>query len=194
MNAASFVNRWLVALAAVVAALQIGLLFSAIQGRASILRNGAEVVLKVQPVDPRDLLRGDYVRLGYDIGQLPAGLFSAPFPSDATRGQAVYVQLAPGAEGFHEAVAASFDPASLPAGEGRVMIRGAASSLPDAGNPVMVDYGIERFYLPEGEGRAIEEDMRQRSFTMKVAVSTSGDGQIKAFYDGERLLYAEPYY
>ena len=30
-----------------------------IVGRAAILRNGAEVLLRIQPVDPRDLLRGE---------------------------------------------------------------------------------------------------------------------------------------
>ena len=57
-----------------------------------------------------------------------------------------------------------------------------------------VDYGIERFYLPEGEGLEIERDMNTRNFFMKVAVGRSGTAQIKAFFDGDRQLYAEPLY
>ena len=56
----------LIAAAAAVAVLQVGFLSWMIAGRAAVLRDGAEVLLKVQPIDPRDLLRGDYVRLGYD--------------------------------------------------------------------------------------------------------------------------------
>ena len=57
--------------ACLVALGELGFLSWVIAGRAAILRNGQEVVLSVEPVDPRDLLRGDYVRFGYEIAQLP---------------------------------------------------------------------------------------------------------------------------
>jgi uncharacterized membrane-anchored protein len=59
---------------------------------------------------------------------------------------------------------------------------------------INVLYGIERFYVPEGEGRAIEDGMRERDFRMKVAVAGSGAAQIKSFHDDETMLYAEPFY
>lgn len=34
------------------------------------LRTGTEVILKTEPVDPRDLFRGDYVVLNYEISTL----------------------------------------------------------------------------------------------------------------------------
>lgn len=53
----------------------VGSLVVMIQGRAAILRDGTEIVLKTEPVDPRDLMRGDYVRLGYtDISSIDKGL------------------------------------------------------------------------------------------------------------------------
>ena len=61
-------------LAVLVAALQVGFLGWMIAGRAAILRDGAEALLKVEPIDPRDLLRGDYVRLGYEISRITARL------------------------------------------------------------------------------------------------------------------------
>src|SRR5258708_2650618 len=33
---------------------------------------GERIVLKVVPIDPRDVFRGDYVILGYEINRLPA--------------------------------------------------------------------------------------------------------------------------
>lgn len=187
--------RYLVAIALAIAAVQIGILGSMILTRASALRGGHEVTLEVRPVDPRDLLRGDYVVLGYDISSLPAALFEGQGAADAAE-RTVYVRLRQGEEGVAEAVAARFG--APPQGEprtGEVDIRGRTHVAPDAiGDFVPVDYGIERFYLPEGEGRPIEEGMRERPFRMKVAVSGDGTAQIKAFYDGDTLIYAEPIY
>ena len=46
------------------ALVQVALLTVMIVDRVQILRDGKEVTLKSRPVDPRDLLRGDYVVLG----------------------------------------------------------------------------------------------------------------------------------
>ena len=57
-----------------------------------------------------------------------------------------------------------------------------------------VQYGIDRYYLPEGEGRAIEADMRERPFAVLVAVGSDGTPQIKALMDGDKVLFEEPLY
>jgi uncharacterized membrane-anchored protein len=49
------------------ALVQIALLAVMVADRVRILRDGTEVTLQTRPVDPRDILRGDYVVLGYDI-------------------------------------------------------------------------------------------------------------------------------
>jgi uncharacterized membrane-anchored protein len=59
---------------------------------------------------------------------------------------------------------------------------------------INVQYGLERFYVPEGEGRAIEQGLGERQFTMRIAVGENGDPQIKALYDGDTPLYSEPLY
>lgn len=45
-------------------------LFAVMQNE-KIFFAGDEILLKVQPVDPRDFLRGQYVQLKYDIGTIP---------------------------------------------------------------------------------------------------------------------------
>lgn len=190
-------RRWLVLAAVAVAAVQIGFLISMIAGRAAVLRNGQEVVLSVEPVDPRDLLRGDYVTLTYNISRLPAALF-AEVPEQPARsrgGRAVFVRLKADEDGVFQPVAARFDvrPETSP-DEGEVDIRGETRSNPQRRQPIFVRYGVERFYVPEGEGRQIEQDLRERSFRMKVAVGRDGVAQIKSFHDGETMLYAEPLY
>lgn len=190
----------LVLAALAVAIVQIGFLASAIFSRAAVLRDGRDVVLEVTPIDPRDLLRGDYVILGYPISQLETSLFGQPLPveDDDARGNdlTVFVRLKPGDDGTWQAIAARLDewPAGAPAPD-EVELRGTMRPLWSAGQAqVGVRYGIERYYVPEGEGRAIETDMRERPFRVKIAVAANGTGQIKALYDGDTMLYEEPAY
>lgn len=190
----------LVLAALAVAIVQIGFLASAIFSRAAVLRDGREVLLEVTPIDPRDLLRGDYVILGYTITQLETALFSDPPPVEGDDvgldDQTVFVRLKPDGDGVWQAIAARVGerPATV-AGPDEVDLRGAMRPLWSSGQEqVSVRYGIERYYVPEGEGRAIEADMRERPFRVKVAVAADGVGQIKALYDGDTMLYEEPAY
>ncbi len=186
-------RRWLLPVAIAVALAQIGFLFSMISGRAAILRDGREVTLAVEPVDPRDLLRGDYVVLGYNISQLPADLFHGG-PPDQSR--VVFVRLKQTDGDVWEPVSARYGarPEPEPA-DGEVDIKGRAEVgvVPET-FAVRVVYGIERFYVPEGEGREIEAGLGARAFRMKVAVARDGTAQIKSFHDGDTMLYAEPVY
>lgn len=184
--------------AAIIVALgQIGFLSWIIAGRAAVLRSGREIVLKVEPVDPRDLLRGDYVTLSYNISRVPAGLFpEQPAQEEADADRTVFVRLKPDQNGVFQPVAARYEakPEGAPA-QDEVDIRGSTHGRWAANTHfVSVDYGIERFYVPEGEGRAIESNLAERTFRMKVAVGEDGTAQIKSFHDGETMLYAEPLY
>lgn len=182
--------------AVLISVLQIGFLSWNIAGRAAVLRDGQEVLLKVQPVDPRDLLRGDYVRLGYDISTIPAALFVPPLSGDGDYEEhPVWVLLHKQDDDHFAAKSAAFDRAALPAAEaGEVVIRGVASGRPFPEGTTTVDYGLERFYLPEGEGRPIETDMRERPFSVVAAVADNGSAQIKRFLDGTTVLFEEPLY
>lgn len=187
----------LVISAIVLALAQIGFLSWIIAGRAAILRDGHEVLLKVEPVDPRDLLRGDYVRLGYEISNIPVRqIANIPLGASSTDDGPITVRLKKDADGYWRSTAAWLGKAASAPADGEVDIAGQVSSgwnLVDAPT-VRVDYGIDRFYVPEGEGLAIERDMRVRSFGIKVAVDKHGVGQIKALVDGDETLFEEPLY
>ena len=174
------------------AAVQIGFLGSMIVGRANILRGGAEIRLAVQPVDPRDLLRGDYVVLGYPISRIERSMVVGTSGGEL-KGRWLYVRLARGEESSFEPVSAALDepPAEMRL-ENQIDLRGIIASEPDAGEPIQVTYGIERYYVPEGEGRAIEEAMRQDRFEIVAAVDTAGSAQIKALLHDGRPIYREP--
>lgn len=183
--------------AVVLALVQISFLSWIIAGRAAILRNGTEVLLKVEPIDPRDLLRGDYVSLGYEISRIPVKLV-ADIPTDrtATADERILVRLHKDQDGYWRAVAAFLGKPTTPPAtdEADIAARlvGGSSLEPDA--TLSPDYGIDRFYLPEGEGRAIEKDMRVRPFGVRVVLAKDGTAQIKALMDGNETLFEEPLY
>jgi hypothetical protein len=104
------------------------------------------------------------------------------------------VRLSPGEDGLWQAVSARPATAEAAPAPGMVDIRGRVDASFPAIGSVRVDYGIERFYLPEGEGRAIERDLGVRPFRMQVAVGADGTAQIKSFLDGDVPLYEEPLY
>lgn len=192
-------GKRLIVSAVVLALAQISFLGWIIVGRAAILRNGSEVLLKVEPVDPRDLLRGDYVILSYDISRIPVKMI-ADVPPDlpASRDGPITVRLTKSGDGYWRPVTAWLAGAPSKAAPDEVDIIGhifAGWNLRgDADATVSPDYGIERFYLPEGQGKAIERDMRVRPFGIRAAVSKSGTAQIKALVDGDKTLFEEPIY
>lgn len=178
-----------------------GLILAMILPRAAILRSGQEVRLEIAPVDPRDLFRGDYVVLAYRIGtvEIPPGVGTL-----FTRGQKVFVTLRPDASNKARAVAVS---AERPAVSGAdIVISGVVSAvstcqLNDAGNRdcklgnrgVDVRYGLESYFVPQGEGKKIELMARAR-LEVVAAVAPSGQAAIKRLLIDGVAVYDEPPY
>ncbi len=190
------VNAWVAA--ALAALFMVGSLAFMIESRAMILRSGAEVVLKVVPVDPRDLMRGDYVVLLYDISQIPAEQLDRG-SEPGGRMLPVWVRLKPGPEGIHVFSGASLEkPVSLADGEVAILSKpgfiGLSTDPLGAPPPIYLTYGIERYYVPEGEGLVIEEARNAERTTVAVRVSDSGTGQISRLLIDGQSVYAEPLY
>lgn len=181
------------------AAVLVGVLAIAIEKRASILRDGREIVLRTEPVDPRDLMRGDYVRLGYtDISTIEKSLVSGAWPAEDTTAS-VWLTLATGRDGAYVAKAASFSkPESVT--EDEVVLKSLPIRItvaqPTGGLNLIerLSFGIERYYVPEGEGLEIEKAQNEGRTTVAVRVSSDGEPQIaRLMIDGE-TLYQEPLY
>jgi uncharacterized membrane-anchored protein len=190
-------GRRLIVSALVLALAQIGFLGWIIAGRAAILRHGREIVLKVEPIDPRDLLRGDYVYLGYEISRIPVKLIAnIPDGKFSTDDGSLVVRVKKGDDGFWHPAAAWLNEATTPPGADEADIAGHVAAGWDLreGATIAPDYGIERFYLPEGQGLDIQKDMRVRPFGIRLAVADDGQAQIKALMDGGRTLFEEPPY
>ena len=152
-----------------------------VQERA--LTHGKVVLLETQPVDPRDLLRGDYLILNYKISDVPLDLFTPPRTNGLPPGQTVYVALEPRGQ-YHEVVRASTEPIE-PAADCIVLKGRTQTWWRDNGRTsAHLEYGLERYYVREGTGNP------RGQITVQVAVPTSGQGSIKqVFLDGKP--YAE---
>jgi uncharacterized membrane-anchored protein len=172
--------------------IQVTLIAVMVIDRVGILRSGSEVTLRTRPVDPRDFLRGDYVTLSYEISEIPAGdLKDMPFRKE------VFVTLTPDAEGFYKAVAAHTEPVGVRAPE--VLIRGNAErySYCATGQLVFCDrirlrYGIESYFVPQGEGRSIEQARNQNKVAIVAAVTPMGRAAIKRLLVDGASVYEEP--
>jgi uncharacterized membrane-anchored protein len=136
---------------------------------------GTPVLLETKPVDPRSLFRGDYVILRYAINSLDAGLFG--MPADVKRGETLYVTLREESPFWKPVSIHSVRPEPAP---GTVVIKGEVEHAGTSGRPVELRYGIEEYFVPEGEGREIERPRQGAKVSILVAVDHFGNAGIKA--------------
>lgn len=185
-------RRYLVA-AIIAAVLQTAILGYIIESRAAILRSGADVVLKTAPVDPRDFLRGDYVILNYDISSVPVSTVKGGLPKDAGE-QVLWVRLRPQPDGFWAIAESSFTALMPETGSVVVKSQPFYSYGASSGDMIRVEYGIERYYVPEGEGKPLEEARQDGNVSIAVRVSADGTAQIRSLLVDGKPAYEEPVY
>lgn len=136
----------------------------------AVLALGERVLLETEPVDPRDLLRGDYVELDYRISNIPKNLVPESFGEVTRKGHTAYVVLQKDAQGVAEVVGVSPEPS------GGLYLKGTLRT--GWGSGYTCDYGLGVYYVPEGTGRALEEAIREASVFADVRV-LRGRGVIK---------------
>ena len=175
---------------AVVIVLQSVALLGMIGMKQYTLSTGVPVVLKTQPIDPRSLFRGDYVRLNYAISRLVLDQIGGD--KEFQRGDAVYVVLKPGDEYWEPVSAHRGYPV---AAAGQVVIKGkvqysshqrwqdpgpAPTPPPPSARSINVKYGVENYFVPEGEGRELERPKPGEIMSIRVVVDKYGNPAIKA--------------
>lgn len=141
-----------------------------------VLREGTKVVLATAPVDPRDLFRGDYVVLRYQIETISLGEIET-YGVVPQVGNTVWVRLERHGE-FDVPVVLG----STPAPAGAVAIRGTITHI--HGDQAVLDYDINEYFIPESTGREIEWAGR-----VDVVVAIDADGRAvidHLIVDGQR--------
>ena len=140
---------------------------------------GETILLKVRPIDPRDMFRGDFVILNYDIGTLrieklegiPPEFDKNHWPREWLKGRTVYVTLEREPEGNHwHAVKTSINRPD----SGR-FIRGHVTGSWRGG----VRFGIEAYYVQEGRGKELEKARNARRLSAEVALTSWGQASLR---------------
>jgi uncharacterized membrane-anchored protein len=177
-----------------VALLQSAVLAWMVYDRITLIRSGKEIVLDIVPVDPRSLFRGDYVILNYPVSRIDRDV---PGGGQVFRsGDTIFVTLkrseakdtAPAGRAGWSVAAVSKDYPDNISPE-QIVLRGRVRH---SGRPMTVRYGVESYFVPEGEGKSLENAVRERKLQVLVAVATDGEAAIKALLVDGELQYEEP--
>ncbi len=148
-----------------------------------IRTRGRTVYLKTAPVDPRDLFRGDYVRLSYEISTVSKNLLRGDLPQHMEdKGYKVYTVLKTEPDRTAEIL---YVTDRKP--EQGIFIRGRIAQnwrLRSSGRAVGIHYGIESYFVQQGKGLEMERKRGgpgdvQIPMEMAVAVDQKGSAVIK---------------
>ena len=166
--------------------LQLGLVGWLVADRAWLLAHGTEIRLPARPVDPRDLLRGEYVTLAYDIGSLKGADLARLDP--VARGGTVYVALERAGSGWRATSATA-----RPPGEG-LFLRGRVETAQGEGTArtLRVSYDLEKFFMPEGQAIEVERLRDARRIEVDVAVGSGGRAALRRLVIDGALRYEDP--
>lgn len=134
------------------------------------LQTGDEILLKTRPVDPRDLFRGDYVVLRYDISTITTDDLSYK-GTDFNEGDKVYVLL-----NVDDNKIGSLLNIDKNKPKEALFIKGVVKNTNK--NILNIEYGIESYFVPEGEGPKIEKKLGE--IYTKVSVDNFGNALIKS--------------
>jgi uncharacterized membrane-anchored protein len=144
-------------------------------GHAAVGWFGTEIRLKTKPIDPQDLLYGDYVALFYDISEVP---FSYWQGEGEPNGDPVYVVLKPEEGVYVVKEVVQHRPQTEP---GEVFLKAKAETGwwmdRDEQDSLRLTYGLERYYVPEGTGTAWEDP--EKTPVVHVKVAPWGQGKIE---------------
>lgn len=186
---------------------QVILILGIILLRFFMFNDATDVFLKINPVDPRDPLRGDYVTFTYDIGEVDA--YQPVDPSNEYQeGQTVYVVLnqqelywnnaelsvIEGSSAYNAAQVGMIDYVTLNKPKGHELyiqgtitnVYGKAVDGYNTFSGFQVKYGIEEYFIPEGTGANLWSEKLDNVYA-HVKINSDGRAQIEQIYkDGRK--------
>ena len=132
------------------------------------LITGTSIVLATRPVDPFDILRGQYIIINYEIN-------SVPVLEGIEVGEDVYIVLDEDDEGIWR-----YTDSSLVKPSKGVSIRGEVKSV--SGGNMRLEYGIEQYFFERNA------QVPTRNLQVEVKIASSGQARIsQLLQDGEPI-------
>jgi len=130
---------------------------------------GSTITLRTTPVNPQDLLYGDYLRLTYTVSQLPIGLWRETSRAPKAN-EPVYVLLQPDADAYAATGVYATEPAPGPR---QVVLRGWITNSWRHG--LRIRYGLEKYYVSEGLARRLK---KRPALLVHVSIAPWGQARI----------------
>lgn len=143
-----------------------------------ILITGRKVFLKTIPVDPKDLLMGDYVILNYDISPIPERYKNTKyFPNEE-----VYVVLKTDKDNIAaiDRIQTERKPHEPLYIKGKISKCNTINPLWKTGT--CINYGIESYYVKEHTGKNLEKNLRDGAL-VEISIDRHGNAKVKGFAD-----------
>ncbi|MBU1054967.1 MAG: GDYXXLXY domain-containing protein [Proteobacteria bacterium] len=119
--------------------------------REIILHSGNVVYMRTAPVDPRDLFRGDYVRLNYEASTIPKNLITDDLWDKIKSENCVYVIYE--TDDRNVMIPKKLSVNKPPATEKYIRAYTTGKMSWDA----FLRYGIEKYFMEQGKGRTLEK-------------------------------------
>lgn len=151
--------------------LQITLLTTMIFSNYLVISQGDRIILQVEPVDPRSLFQGDYVHLNYAFSTLDLSTLNNDVNIDNVNCQDDIYLVFNKQEEVSAPIFATQDKNLV---EDTLYIKGKIryvssatlplnkhENIPQQGPLLYVDWNIENYFVPEGKGKEIEEQIRK---------------------------------
>lgn len=153
------------------------MLGSMVWSRVTLLQDGKQIILKTRPIDPRDFLRGYYVRLNYDISRISLDDLDQSDEAEEKRPtfkrhSPVFVKLRRDDDGFWSPISLHHTKPTGESGDDHqpddIIIRGRVlyGNSPDRTKvpttcKISIRYGIEKFFAQKKRTRKLESFSRQ---------------------------------
>ena len=132
------------------------------------LLTGQTIVIATRPVDPFDILRGQYLTINYEISQIPA-------IAEAKEGDTVYVSLKEDETGVWR-----YDSGALVKPVEGTFIKGKVKW--PSGTSISVEYGVEQFFFESGAR------FPTTNMTVELKVSAGGQARISQLLQNGKPL------
>jgi uncharacterized membrane-anchored protein len=130
------------------------------------LITGKTVILATHPVDPFDILMGQYININYDISNIPA-------IENAKDGNEVYVVITEDKDNLWK-----YQEALLTIPQDQTFIRGKIKSI--YGDQMRIEYGIEQYFFERNAQLPIS------NLTVEIKISNFGQARIsKLLHNGK---------
>jgi len=169
-------------------------LLSMIWGHQQARNNGAEIILDMEPVDPRSLFRGHYVIIRTPLNRIDTD--DVPDHPPFKAGDKIFVSLAPAnetkpTEENKEKWIVTALSKHLPT-DSDVFIQGRVSrnsERNDNGTTYRIQYNIESYFADKVSALALEKKVEESKMRVILAVDENGKAVIRGLeIDGTRFI------